>query len=187
MACCRFVRGPRPRGRRCARAARQAGSGGAGRPRTSGPPGTRPGGRRPRPAASIARRKYRHRDADRVPSGEQPAAWPWSDSRTIAGNEAPEATGDRAKSLDVISVLRSCWPLRARPTVRATRGTGQRGYPRTSAEAAAPYPRTSARLWKACGRRRPSRPSRTSRSSADRSSPRTAAPSSDRPGPARCR
>ena len=62
---------PRPPGRPDARAVRWAGSGASGRPGsngTSGPP-LRIAGRRSRPVASPARRKYRHRDADHVPSG----------------------------------------------------------------------------------------------------------------------
>ena len=83
----RCTRGPRPRARPGGRLVRRAGwvgSGpGADRRRlaeagqTCGPPGSRPGGRRPRPAASSARRKYRHRDADHVPPGANPRAEPW--------------------------------------------------------------------------------------------------------------
>ena len=78
------ARGPRPRARRSGPAARSAGWVGSGRWATVGSAAAdmrasriASRGRRPRPAASSARRKYRHRDADRVPSGAGHAGGPW--------------------------------------------------------------------------------------------------------------
>jgi hypothetical protein len=56
-----------------------------------------------------ARRKYRHRDADRVPPGAYPGTGRGETAARTLGNEAPEATGGGTRVLDVISV--SCGPV----------------------------------------------------------------------------
>ncbi len=78
---------------------------------------------------SSARRKYRHRDADHVPSGT--ARSEGRGETATARQRSARSDRRRNQVLDAISGPRSCRPLRARPTVRAAAGAGQRGYPRS--------------------------------------------------------
>ena len=69
--------------------------------------------------------------------------------------------------------LRSCRPLRARPTVGPGAVDGQRGYPPIPPRTRVGVSTRCRGLWTSCGRSRLSRPSRTSRPwAATRSSPR---------------
>ena len=177
--------------RRAAPAARWAGSGASGR-RQGGRwviAGLRSAsyGRRPGPGASPARREYRHRDADHVPSGGSRSGDRGETSARLA-TKRPKRPAAERRSLMRSRVLRSCRPLRARPTLRARPVDGQRGYPRSpSTDRSTSIHELSAavdRLWRTGGRP-VSRPSRTSRSWAASTSPPSAARSSGRRAAAR--
>ena len=180
-------RGRRPRARRAGRAGRPAGCGRDGSigpvdRRSCGPPGARPGGRRPRPAASSARREYRHRDADHVPSGATRTA---GRGETAARRGQRSARSDRRRNEESLMrsrVLRSLTAPsgktygtgRAPDAVNAVIHELRRGR-------AGAVSTSCRRLWTACGeatgassrlsrRSRTSRPSAASTVAAERSS-----------------
>src|SRR6476646_12006357 len=102
--------------------------------------------------ASPARRKYRHRDADHVPSGGSGRV-PVVRRAARLGNEAPEATGGGAEVLDAIS-----GPSILSAPSGKTYGTGRRsaGSTRLSTKSRdrRSLPSTSCPpLWTGCGER----------------------------------
>ena len=139
----RSGRGPRRRARAAAPVGRSGGwaatdragdrrRGGAA-DRTCGPPGTRPGGRRPGPAGFVRPTGVSTPGCRSRPVGRPPRTGRGETAAEPRATKRPKRPAAERRSLMRSRFLRSCRPLRARPTLPAALGPGQRAYPRTSA------------------------------------------------------